>query len=473
MSRPDQQWSGRWWLPGREADSVSGDVMLSRDEFVLSLSGMLDVPRPGTSGGGVITSFFRPVQQSVILGESRSGERLTLLDCDGVVPEIPASMRESAWHPSAALIGGHLERRADAVFTGVRTQFDYLLDWTGGSLSRSYGLEKERTRFTRVEFDLQSEVIGRTNVDEAGVELRVPRQWRIDNRKAEIELWPTFQVDFPTPIGWQEVMRTWVRPLRDLVSFATLRGTRIEDVFLAARTLEDTWLRLVVRWLDLGRGARTERQLIPHDMLFTARGFPQGFEEGLPRWFELHRQHSSVMDLMFGVDYAPFMYDEERFLALAQAAEIFHRTFIGGSRLPTEEHRRRVDAVVSLLHEEDLAQWARPILQEGNHLRLAERLHGLVGQLDELGHEISGDDEELFVRRIKDTRNYLTHRDRRRDTVLEGAERYWHGQAVLWVLRALLLQELGFSGDETARTLRDTPRFQSFTRSIRNQSEDD
>jgi hypothetical protein len=154
----------------------------------------------------------------------------------------------------------------------------------------------------------------------------VSRQWRIRDRKAEVELLPFFQVDLAIPTGWQQIMRTWVRPLRDLVSFATLRGARIEDILLLSSVDDAAYVHLVLQWIDLGREARTERNLIPQDMLFTARTYPDGFEAGLPRWFEVHRKNSSVMDLVFGVDYAPFVYDEQRFLALVQAAEIFHRT---------------------------------------------------------------------------------------------------------------------------------------------------
>jgi hypothetical protein len=462
----EQKWSGQWWLPGDDRNAHAGELVLSASEFVLTLTGAFHVPGPGPSQGGVLSGLFRAVQEPVIQGESRGGERITLLDCEGVVPQIPASMHESSWRPRAALIGGHFEDRGQVAFTGVRAQFDYLFDWAGGRLSRSYQLEQEGHRFTRAEFDLKSEVIGKADVEGASVELQVSRQWRIGDRKAEIDLWPFFQVRLAAPTGWQEIMRTWVRPLRDLVSFATLRGVRIEDVLLRSPFEDAAWIHLVLQWIDLGREDGTVRSLIPQDMLFTATTFPDGFEAGLPRWFEVHRKHSSVMDLVFGVDYAPFVYDEQRFLALVQAAEILHRTSFGGSRLPPDEHRRRVEAVVGALNSPDLAGWARPILQEANFLRLAERLDDLLARLGQLGHRISGGDEDLFVKRVKDTRNYLTHRDRKKDTVLEGSDRYWHGQAVLWILRTLLLQELGLSVAQIAGILGENIRFQWFEESI-------
>jgi hypothetical protein len=469
----EQKWSGQWWLPGDEGNALAGELVLSTSELVLTLTGGFHVPQPGPSPMGAPSGLFRALQEPVVLGQSRGDERITLLDCEGVVPQIPAPMRESSWRPRAALIGGHFEHRGQFAFTGVRAQFDYLFDWAGGRLSRSYQLEQEGHRFTRAEFDLKSEVIGKTDIEGAGVELQVSRQWRIGDRKAEVELLPFFQVDLAIPTGWQQIMRTWVRPLRDLVSFATLRGARIEDILLRSSVDDAAYVHLVLQWIDLGREARTERNLIPQDMLFTARTYPDGFEAGLPRWFEVHRKNSSVMDLVFGVDYAPFVYDEQRFLALVQAAEIFHRTSFGGSRLPSDEHRRRVEAVIGAMNSPDLVEWARPILQEANFLRLAERLEDLLARLGELGQQISGGDEGLFVKRVKDTRNYLTHRDRHKDTVLEGSDRYWHGQAVLWILRALLLQDLGLSVDQIASILKENTSFQWFEESIRQSPADE
>lgn len=125
------------------------------------------------------------------------------------------------------------------------------------------------------------------------------------------------------------------------------------------------------------------------------------------------------------------------------------------------------------MNSPDLVEWARPILQEANFLRLAERLEDLLARLGELGQQISGGDEGLFVKRVKDTRNYLTHRDRHKDTVLEGSDRYWHGQAVLWILRALLLQELGLSVDQIAGILKENTSFQWFEESIRQSPADE
>jgi len=102
------------------------------------------------------------------------------------------------------------------------------------------------------------------------------------------------------------------------------------------------------------------------------------------------------------------------------------------------------------------------MLQEANRLRLADRVAGVIDRLGDLGREIVGDDVDGFVRRIVQTRNYLTHRDEKKSAVLDEPARYWHGQALDWLLRASLLLDLGFGDEESASRIRRTSRYQWF-----------
>jgi ApeA N-terminal domain 1 len=44
-------------------------------------------------------------------------------------------------------------------------------------------------------------------------------------------------------------------------------------------------------------------------------------------------------------------------------------------------------------------------------------------------------DKETFVRRIVKTRNHLTHLGDDLEHVLTNPARYWHGQALAWLVR--------------------------------------
>jgi hypothetical protein len=44
---------------------------------------------------------------------------------------------------------------------------------------------------------------------------------------------------------------------------------------------------------------------------------------------------------------------------------------------------------------------------------------------------------------------------------------FWHGEALAWLVRSLLLRDLGFSPDEVAERIRRTPRFQGFKKGLK------
>jgi len=103
---------------------------------------------------------------------------------------------------------------------------------------------------------------------------------------------------------------------------------------------------------------------------------------------------------------------------------------------------------------------------------LGDRLGQLFVEAGAFAEKIAGADPELFVRRIIKTRTYLTHRGYRHPLVLDGSARFWHGQALAWVVRALLLGELGFAAEEVASRIERTPRFQAFQAGMKEEAAD-
>lgn len=135
---------------------------------------------------------------------------------------------------------------------------------------------------------------------------------------------------------------------------------------------------------------------------------------------------------------------------------------IGGTPLPKPEHRRKVKDAVSGITDPQIAHWAREILGGSNWYAFRDRLGQLIDAVGDLGPELVGGNRDSFVGRIVDTRNYLTHRVGRRGEVLDGERRYWHWQALAWLVRAHLLLELGFTLEEAAALVRANLVFQQY-----------
>jgi hypothetical protein len=451
---------GTWWLPDDETRRVPGELRLSSEEFSLVLEGtLLDGPEPVS--GMTFGSFFESVSRPVVLGRTSAWERITLLDCEGQVPVVPGEVKSTAWIPTAALQGIHLETADEAAFEIMQPQHEHLHEWAGGgSVEHTIATHEGSSRVQRVELAAERAVLASFDVDGARVELISSPAFSASNLEASLAMDTVWRVETGTALTWHEMFNRWVVPLRDLVSFAAMKPADIDDVRVhVASGDEYAWGTLVMRLLELDR-EKLPRRLIAPEMLFASAKLPNGLEEGIARWLRLRNRYSTVIGFLLGVDAAPFMFDDQKFLSLTQAAEILHVIRIGGTPLPRPEHRRRVKDAVSGITDPQVARWE--ILVGSNWYKLRDRLSQLIDAVGSLGPELVGEDAGTFVGRIVETRNYLTHRVERRGEILEGERRYWHWQALTWLVRAHLLLDLGYKLEQVASLVQENLVFQQY-----------
>ena len=112
----------------------------------------------------------------------------------------------------------------------------------------------------------------------------------------------------------------------------------------------------------------------------------------------------------------------------------------------------------------ELREWLGRSLQFGNQRSFAERLRELAQIHPLLGPEVFGDVPQ-FVRRVTDTRNYLTHWDETtKGKAARGMELWPLCEQLAVVLEACLLGEIGFSEDLIAESIRRASRHYSAIR---------
>lgn len=463
----DAAWRGRWWLPGKRDLAVSGDLRLSQSEFTLEVDGRLPRPFQPWPESGVVSDAFEQVEESVILGESRTGERFTLLNCNAVVSMFNiGEVRREDWTPEVALMGEHLEEDWARAFDGIRCAFDYLPDWTTATVvAHEIFPDPGMGLLAKVSATAEGRVIGAANLRGGTVSLLVEPGFEFGAARAKLELRSLFKIDLKRPLSWQEAFEDWVRPLRDLTSFATVRANRILSMHLRPARSE-RWVELLVRLVDHDRPERSERNVVGPELLFGIRDLPGGFESAVRRWLHVRKRFGPVFIPLLGVGYAPHIFDDQRFLAFAQAAEVLHRIAVGGTPTPKTEHRKRVAQVRSGIVDPELSDWAGAILGGSNRLHLSDRLSQLVDGLGILKMPLTANDPGTFVRRVVKTRNFLTHRDKEHLQVLDGGDRYWHGQALEWIVRTWLLYEMGFGKIEGRERVANNLRYRSVVRNL-------
>jgi DNA-binding transcriptional MerR regulator len=187
-------------------------------------------------------------------------------------------------------------------------------------------------------------------------------------------------------------------------------------------------------------------------MLFTLGDIADDFQSVMERWFAISDDLETVCNLFFGVQYTPTLNLENRFLNVVQAVESYHRRRMKNEVLPKADHKRLKSAVLSKVDAEHKI-WLEGLLAYSNEPRLEHRIRELTEKAAEVINPLVTNKEE-FARKVKDTRNYLTHYDKHlKDKAARGVELFWLTQKLSYLLQACFLIELGLPLEKCAKLL--------------------
>lgn len=211
------------------------------------------------------------------------------------------------------------------------------------------------------------------------------------------------------------------------------------------------WLELYFKSLNNS----TKQSISSRDMLLQFSSIELRFEDLLSTWLNEYENLMPALHHYFSVQDESLVYLDTKFIAMAQALEAFHRRTYDSRRLPKEEYRDKVAAIIEGCPAED-RQWLQQKLHFGNEITLAERLHQLIDRFEGLfgGEELI----DSIVRGTVRTRNYHAHYDP------EGAGKALKGGALISLTFRLrvsftlcLLVRLGLTEEEAIELARSTP----------------
>jgi hypothetical protein len=211
-----------------------------------------------------------------------------------------------------------------------------------------------------------------------------------------------------------------------------------------------------VHYRPLGRTNDVQRPEL-HEMLFSRRGLPGGFETTVGRWLEGAEKLDPVYRLFLGTIYNPESYEEQKFLNLVQALEVYHRRALYVPDLPKEEHEKRVEKILDSASEE-YKGWLRQKLRVVSEPSLDQRLHEILKRhrcISDLVVGKKGEDRAEFVEKVVATRNYRTHFDEsKKDKAARGGEELYRiSQKLKLLLEACLMKEIGFENEEIRKAV--------------------
>lgn len=442
--------NGLWFPADNPKNRVAGTHRHS--EHGLRLRLMI-----GFRGGWTPEFESYPVIHGVV-GKNPYGEFITLIDCFTTRRKLSsAGIGLEVIHCNWGIAGdSHLSPDYDE-FDALNVRFSYLDDW--------FGRKGTAVKFVPGEgFGLdvsyrQPEPV-RLPIDQATLTLGMAAGSNQDTHRITIsEEAHVFVKPLPR-LTAERLLSAYVRPLQDLLSFATDTPNAAEEIELqGAKVLRGKVERNRKYHLlhePIFRPKQKRDRLASDDMLFT---FDEAQEADLnifERWFRLSERHKAFHTVYFAWLYAPPRYLSERFAALLSAftllttstGEVLQRTAafleevhnLAASRF-TEEERVRLD----------------PILPTGSEIELPSRLLGLLERHRPLMGQVVGDDLPRFVKSVSETLAFLRRRTIADDcTPLRGEQLLEAMGKIRILIKIVLLEEIGFDEGRIAKFIKRT-----------------
>jgi hypothetical protein len=447
---------GIWWIPDQES-RLSGTLSLSDSDGLI---------HEGIVIGG---SFAELADFPVMWGTTTEGRIVTLQDCEHLTSWANKGVRSFRCRPSVAYIGDHFAQTSTACFRRAEVSFSRLLEWASIEYFEETVQERQQPGGDSIlsfHFRYPEPIEAQTAYASISLAHSLTRKgWRAE----PLVLTPSiyFDVVCPEPLPFERWLSQIVRPLQNLITFATLRPNGISELYFypafdpisPPEEISNHRPIQVLFHTFNSETAPTER-LWRMDGLFTLPEVMDQWADILERWLELAQDLGYTFDAFFATDYSDSMYLEHKFLTLVQVAESFHRRRYKGKRLPKQEHRRKVHEIVAAVPEE-YRNWIRGLLQTSNEPSLLLRLQDLVQRTQPVVAPLLPD-VSTFPQRVRDLRNELTHQ-----TGLRGGtdERFTEIMDYTYVLsvivRTCILLELGINIDRCVAFFHENRRYRA------------
>lgn len=198
--------------------------------------------------------------------------------------------------------------------------------------------------------------------------------------------------------------------------------------------------------------------------LLTYPTSPLPFSALISGWFSLCDRLPGVITLLCGPYYAPFIYSGHRYASTFQSAEALARAISDTRDKPPRQHRARVEAVTAALEEarldQDTVAWAVRVMQGRNDKPLRDLTEELISSAGEMGRQLLAAMPGL-PGLLASARTSVSHPGARGPGTIT---RYWLGEALTWVLRVVLLAELGVPPCRNQRSRRSSANYAPWAR---------
>lgn len=449
---------GEFWMPNAPDHKVSGILRISTEGRVtVDLFGRLDrstppredvlVPaRPPFSGAKTIGRVVGVIEEQVV----------TLDECiqSNSFYSFGGSVSRSTLDAkSAYLTSSHYFEDGEAAqFSSATIEYKGLQEWL------SLPVWTDRTDYTGGQ---PQYAISATSSDPIAVHLgdgtafsfEVSGSWSgADPAKTEITLRQNarLRITVPSPVPLSTITNHALR-FQNFLSLAVNQPLPISSLVCYSPDIVEESQGEIELPIDIfGRYSNppeTQKEIRRFDLLFGHADVAESFESKLNLWWTMYDSAESAMNLYFAVTQDAYRNVEGEFLALAQAAEGFHRQFtLSEPNRPPEDFEKLLAEIQNALSEE---AWTlvEGGLRHANDPTYRRRLKELIDPVKR--HMGKGRERKSFVSKVVSARNRLTHQTESETDELVSIPSLVRVSSKLRALLLLqLLHQLNFSSED-------------------------
>lgn len=183
-----------------------------------------------------------------------------------------------------------------------------------------------------------------------------------------------------------------------------------------------------------------------HQMLFSFRAIKDNAQDVFNNWINAYEVIAPALSLYFSTKNGAPKHLEGNFLALVQGLETYHRRTSDEKLMDSDEYKLLVSTIVENCPKQHLC-WLKGRLQYGNEVNLFKRLKQIIEPFkDKLGNSR---ERKKILKKIVDTRNYLTHYNEGLKDMSAGGKELWTlCQKMEVIFQLHFLKVIGFSDEE-------------------------
>lgn len=458
------EFSGYFWLPQEPNKKHPGILYISEfgdaEIHITSLCNELSLVAKESQFGEVLAhrqnqGYERIV--GIIKNEDKS-ELVTLEDCFSSEwnPPSNSGISTSTIVADMVFIGASYAEDAEMNFSKVMFSLEGLEEWFNVSVfdvDLDFG-EDNNLRSSTVKYSQPEIIRFCLPTEDCEVELvsgiTLPELSSVEanlSRKVFISL----IFDYPRSL---EQIRLLIHRVKNFFRFTTDKVVSLDSIRGYSHEItQDTgdnqtqMLPIQIYYKSTPTSRSNQNNFLP-EMLLPFNAISGKFRELLTKWMDAHTLYSPAFDLYFTATDGESEIVEVKFLLLVQAIEVLHRRSARETEMDEQDCSNFLETVINSAPNKEKKEFLKARLRYANELSLQNRLNKMFEPFLEI-YKFDKKSKKSFIRRIVDTRNYLTHYNECLESkASSGIDLFMLNLKLEALIQFHLLQIIGLSKDE-------------------------